>query len=376
MNKGKDKIIILFPHLPNPRMLKRINALKEEYIVEVIYWDRGLGFEKINQIDPTIKKKVIQKKANEGNPLGRIRTTIKVLLDALKFIRNSKPKYLYISKLDMLSVGFIYKHFFNSSVELIYEVSDLHSLVIDKQKNVTKKVVSVALYKTEKLLCKNLLLLVVTSEYFYKNYYSEFVEESKVLFIPNTPNQAVFNGFSRKKNNKFTIGFIGSVRYAKQLKMLIDAAEISDVNVFIAGKGVDYKNIREYAKGKSFVEMYGEYEYENEIKSLYEKVDCIYAVYDASLKNVQIALPNRLYEAIYTCTPIIATKDTYLGELVERLEIGKNINYTNITELVEAINQLKSNESLIKSIEAKEENLKEKWVLERFNKKLLEAIRA
>ncbi|WP_257348287.1 glycosyltransferase [Pseudalkalibacillus decolorationis] len=375
MKNGKSGIIMLFPHLPNPRMLKRINALKEDYLVEVIYWDRGTEFDKINQIPPTIKKNVIHRKANEGNPLRRIGTTIKVLMDALKIIRESKPQYLYISKLDMLMIGVIYKRFFNRTVEVIYEVSDLHSLVIDKQKKITKKFISEVLNSTEKLLCKSINLLVVTSEYFYKHYYSDFVNENKLLFIPNTPDSQVFNDFSRRQNQKFTIGFIGAVRYAKQIEMLIEAAEISDVNVFIAGKGVDYNRIKEYAKGKSYVEMYGEYEYEKEIKFLYEKVNCIYSVYDASKKNVQIALPNRLYEAIYTSTPIIAAKNTYLGEIVETHKIGETVNYNEIHDLVNVINRLKNDENIINCIEGEASHLKEKWVLKNFNKKLLDAIR-
>lgn len=376
MKNRKDKIIMLFPHLPNPRMLKRINALERDYIVEVIYWDRGTNFEKINQIPQTIKKHVIYKEANEGNPIGRIGTTIKVLKEALRIIQRSRPQFLYISKTDMLMIGVVYKSFFNKSVKIIYEVSDLHSLVVDKQKDIIKKMFSKALISTEKWLCRNISLLVVTSEYFYKYYYSNFIEENKLLFIPNTPSSEVFKNFSRRKNEKFTVGFIGAVRYGKQIEMLIDAAEICDVNVFIAGKGIDYSRIKEYSKNKPHTDLYGEYEYEKEIKRLYQRVDCIYSVYDASKRNVQIALPNRLYEAIYTKTPIIAARNTYLGNIVESNHIGKTINYNDNSELVNVLSELKNNEKLISEININSSNLSEKWVLEKFNIKLLKAIKS
>ena len=47
MDRGK---ILLVSHIPDPRMIKRINALKVEYKLEVIYWDRGISTGKVNQI--------------------------------------------------------------------------------------------------------------------------------------------------------------------------------------------------------------------------------------------------------------------------------------------------------------------------------------
>jgi succinoglycan biosynthesis protein ExoL len=366
----KKKVVMLFPHLPNPRMIKRINALKENYNVEVIYWDRGLEFNKVNKIPPAIKNYVLRAKANEGNPLGRLFITLKVMNKALNLIRTLQPDFLYISKTDMLMVGVLYK-FFKNPVKIIYEVSDLHSLLIDRQKGLVKNFVSQVLKRLEKQLCKYISLLVVTSEYFYKYFYGDIVEEKKLLFIPNTPELKIFEGFTRSINKKFTVGFIGSVRYGEQIKMLINAAEKCKTNVFIAGKGIDYENIKEYSMGKDYVQIYGSYEYEQEIKMLYSKVDCIYSVYDASKKNVQIALPNRLYEALYTNTPIIAAKETYLGEIVDKYKLGKVVSHNEVDELIEAINELKSSEDIFSQIETNATKLREEWVLEKFNKELL-----
>lgn len=373
MEKNK-KIVLLFPHLPNPRMLKRIQAFKKSNKVEVIYWDRGIGYNKKNELPSDVSKHVIKRKGNEGKPLKRLKNTVKVIIDALKLIKKIKPDLLYVSKTDMLFVAYIYKRLFNNKTELVYEVSDLHSLLIDKQKNISKKLVSWLLVKLEKMLCERIKLLVVTSEYFYSKFYKDVVDASKMLFIPNTPDPKVFNGFKRKKNKIYTIGFIGAVRYAKQIEMLIDAAELKGINVFIAGKGIDSQRIEKYAKDKGFVQIYGEYQYEKEIRSLYERVDCIYSVYDANMKNVQIALPNRLYEAVYTKTPIIAAKDTYLGELVEKYKIGKTIEHESMNDLIGVIEELRFNDDLVKIIKSNLAILKDKWVLERYNKKLLDAI--
>lgn len=375
MMKDKKSMIILFPHLPNPRMIKRINALKQVFNIEVIYWDRETESQKINNIPSGIQTNVIRRRANEGNPLRRIGTTLKVIKDSLKIIRQNKPQQLYISKLDMLLVGILYKRFFDKSVDITYEVSDLHSLVIDNHQNIKKRIISKIIKGIEKFLCKDIKLLVVTSDYFYKCFYKDFIDEDRVIFIPNTPNPSVFSSFERKQNKKFTIGFIGAIRYAEQIEMLINVGKKCDVNILIAGKGVDYNRIKEYSKNKNYVSIYGEYEYEQEIKKIYEKVDCVYSVYDASLRNVQIALPNRLYEAIYTNTPIIAARNTYLGEIIEKEQIGEVIMYDNSQELVDKINILKNDENRTNNISKKMDILKKKWILTEYNKKLIEKIK-
>lgn len=375
MNVKKEKMIMIFPHLPNPRMIKRITALQNDFSLEVIYWDRETGSEKKNKIPPYIKSTVIKKRANEGNPLDRIGTTIKVLIKALKIIRRSNPAFLYVAKTDMLLISVFYKLFFSKETTLIYEVSDLHSLMIDQQKGRIKQFVSFGLIRLEKFLCKYIKTLVVTSEYFYRDFYSNFLSKEKVLFIPNTPDPEIFNDFVKDENKKFTIGFIGAVRYADQIELLIDAAQFCDVNVLIAGKGKDSFRIEKYAAKYDNIQIYGEYEYDKEIKKLYEKVDCIYSVYDASKKNVQIALPNRLYEALYTETPIIAAKETYLGQIVIDYGLGKVVASDNISELISVIQELKHDYLLLKDIKTNASHLKEKWVLKNYNEMLLNHIK-
>lgn len=373
-NIGK-KVLVVFPHTPNPRMIKRVNALLTVYDVHVVYWDRNLGNKRINELPmESSKVTVIKRKANEGDPLKRIGTTISVIKDVVLIAKIISPDIMYLSKTDMLFAGFIYKNFIKTNTLLVYEVSDLHTLMIDIQNKAYKKLLSLILKKVERSLCKSIVLLVVTSEYFYERFYKKIVSKDKTVFIPNTPDSRVFENFKRKTRERFTVGFIGTIRYAEQLEMLIDSSVEANIDVFIAGGGKDYLRIKEYAKNFDNVEIYGEYEYEQEIKELYERVDCIYSVYNTKLMNVQIALPNRLYEAAYTATPIIASKNTYLGELVEKYGIGITISSDSKLELIQLLLKLKNDPNLIKNLAEKSNYLKGIWNLNEYNIKLLEAL--
>jgi len=371
---SKKKLALIFPHIPNPRMIKRVKALLTNYDVHVIYWDRDLGNKKINELPNNVKFTIIKKKANEGSPLKRIRTTYSVIKAVISIAKEVSPDILYISKTDMLLAGFLYRKLFSRKCNIIYEVSDLHTLMIDSQSKLLSKFISKVLIKVEEILCRSVSLLIVTSENFYEKFYKDMIPKDKVLFIPNTPDSSVFNNFQRKVHEKFTVGFIGAIRYADQIEMLIDASVEANVNVFIAGGGKDYSRIKDYAKNYENVEVYGEYKYEEEIKHLYERVDCIYSVYDVKLTNVQIALPNRLYEAAYTATPLIVSKNTYLGDLVEGYEIGKTISFDSKSELIETLLYFKQASGYTKRFEEKVKVFKRDWDLNKYNKNLLDAI--
>jgi glycosyltransferase involved in cell wall biosynthesis len=246
--------------------------------------------------------------------------------------------------------------------------------MIDVKRQLHRKFISKILSMFEQTLCKSISLLVVTSENFYEQFYKKTVTLDKVIFMPNTPDPEVFSGFQRNHNDRFTVGFIGAVRYAEQLEMLIDVSVEANIDVLIAGGGKDYLRIKKYAETYENVKVYGEYKYDDEIKGLYEQVDCIYSVYDTKLTNVQIALPNRLYEAAYTATPLIASKNTYLAELVEKYEIGRTIAADSKSELIETILYLKHNPGYFKSIDENAEIFKNDWSFNKYNENLLEKI--
>lgn len=217
--------------------------------------------------------------------------------------------------------------------------------------------------------------LILTSPYFWNAYFEKFLDESKYLFIPNAPSKKIFNEYEKKVHDNFTIGFIGSVRYVPQLKMLIDAVEElnKDIQVFIAGSGPGYAEIAEYSRDKSFVDIYGPYNYEKEIVSLYEKVDCIYSVYNIELENVKIALPNRLYESIVCELPIIAAKGTVLGDFIQDKMIGITVKYNDKEELKKELLRMVKSKKDMELYRGNCKRIKEDYYYENNSKVLLNA---
>lgn len=365
------KITILLSHIPNPRILKKIKALEEDYNINIIYWDRGYDIKESFEINQKNTVKSIYIKAPKGRGLKKLISLNKYKSKAIKELRKENPHIIHALNMDMLFIASLYKKRFNREVEIVYEVGDLPKYAFQKNIESLRSIIYKGLQYLEKLLTKEISKIIVTSPYFWEEYFSKFLAKDKYLFIPNTPYKKDFEDYRKKGHGPFTIGFVGSIRYSDQLKMLIDVVEELDcgIRVFIAGSGPAYGEILEYSKKKDFVEFYGPYNYKEEIVSLYEKVDCTYSVYDNKLKNVKIALPNRLYESIVCQLPIVVAKDTRLSQFVLEKDIGIEVSSYDKEDLRDGLLDLLQEEN----IEKFEENcrrIKDKYFYERNIEKL------
>lgn len=335
---GKMSIVFVLSHIPDPRLNKRINLLKGRYKTSLVCWNRGI-VDIWNMVLTDIESKEIHIKAMYTNPLKRIIPTFKFAIEAIKYLKKANPKCIYTENFDMLVVCSIYCLFKKKKPKLIYEIADLHKLIIDEPRGFVKNLMKKIIVSTEKRLCRNVNLLVITSKKFYDIYFRDFFPQEKTLFMPNMPALHPFSSYSPKNRDIFTVGFIGSVRYKEQMKMLIRAAETCKINILFAGGGLD-NEIETKCSDVTNIEYYGKYDYNTEIASLYEKCSCIYSVYDADLNNVKVALPNKLYEAIYCGLPIIVARDTYLAEIVKDLGVGVAVSHTDHEDLISALNKL------------------------------------
>lgn len=363
-------ILFLVPYVPIPRMMKRIKTAASVGETTVIYWNRGTDKDDTLLFPEGTSVYPIFEKANEGNPLKRIGATLRFGKKAYKLIRELKPNCIHVTKTDMLFVVWLYSLISKTKTKIIYEISDIHKMALNDSKKITDKLLKSFLSGIESLVCNVVDYLVVTSESFWTMYYSQWIAKNKVLFIPNTPEKAVFSNYIKKNHNDYCIGFIGKIRYTKQLKMLVDAAKQVNVKVFIAGNGVGLNEIKDYCLNMDHVEIYGSYNYESDIANLYGKVNCIFSMYDTEIKNVQIALPNRLYEAAQCHLPLIVSKGTELADIVETEEIGVSIEDSNYQVLVQVLEKLKIDIQYNNKLSRNCDKFSKKWDYSVVNQKL------
>lgn len=343
--QNKTEILYILSHSPDNRYKKRFETLRQAS-QHVIYWNKTGKEQK-----PTlpIGYESVDIKADQTNPLKRIPETLRFSKEVAKRIYKYRPKVLYVGNLDMLHIAYKYKKT-HPEVKVVYEVADLHRLIVDKQRGF-KALVRSVLRKREAKDIQCIDILVLTSMKYYDVYYSDIIEQEKTLFLPNMPILSAFHNYDANKHPKeFTIGFFGWIRYLDQLDMLIDAAEETNIKLLFAGSDNSGSSFSQRCKNLDFVEYYGPYDYEKEIAALYERVDCVYSVYNADLFNVRVALPNKLYESVYCEKPIIVAKNTYLAEKVLELGAGFAVDHENVHDLVSVIEKIKFRETEYQTI--------------------------
>ncbi len=331
-------IVFVLSHKPDPRMNKRINLLKGRYKTSLVFWNREtVDIWKLVHTD--IETKEIRVKVASTNPIKRIFSTGQFALEAIKYLIKMNPRYIYTGNVDMLAVCIIFWFLKKEKPKVIYEIADLNKLIIDEPNSLFKRFLKRVLVSTEKWLCGYVDLLVLTSGKFYDVYFKHFFSIEKVLVMPNMPMLQPFSSYRPKTSGMFTVGFIGAVRYKEQMKLLIRVAEACKVNILFAGAGLDHE-IEMLCADMPNIEYYGKYDFDTEVAALYGKCDCIYSVYDADLNNVKVALPNKLYEAIYCELPIIVAKGTYLAELVDNMGVGVAVSHTDDKDLFVTLKKL------------------------------------
>jgi len=155
--------------------------------------------------------------------------------------------------------------------------------------------------------------------------FKQFLPKNKnYILTHNIPKNRETVRKIKEKKEHYTIGFVGSVRYYKENCALIDQ--------FKSGGKYDLKyygtisagcDLEGYCKERNIehVSFMGQFN-NSEKNKIYRDIDIINSIYGDARLETKTAIPNRLYDAaIYKC-PIIASKGTFLGELVEKKGLG------------------------------------------------------
>ena len=364
-----EKYTFVLSYAAGPRMIKRIRLMREKFEVSVIFWKRSE--ENIWKFEETgIDQVEIYEPANYGKPLRRIKATIRFFRKANKYLNATQPKYVHVENLDMLLAASFYKRKCKDVIHLIYEVADIHELLLNDYRNPIMRIFQKALRHLEKNLCQGVDYLIVTSERFYDFYYKNLFDPAKYIFMPNMPNVRAFENYKPKKDGMFTVAFIGWIRYKQQLKILIQVSNQLGIDVLIAGSGAD-DEIKNFSSKFKNVTYYGKYDYDTEIAGLYNKADCIYAVYDRGKKNVDLALPNKLYESVYCELPLIVSKGTYLSETVLNWGVGYAIDCNDSKELANVLAKMKDKGEEYHKIQENCREMKRKIDIKNYNDSLL-----
>lgn len=137
-----------------------------------------------------------------------------------------------------------------------------------------------------------------------------------------------------------TIGFVGSVRYKDENMLLINALKNNSAyKLMYIGPMVFGCNLKEFCKHENIINVEFRGKFNNDDKpELYKSIDLINAIYGTFSLEVTTAIPNRFYDALIFKKPLIASKGTFLGEIVEKNQLGITVTL-DVQDIKASINQ-------------------------------------
>lgn len=127
-----------------------------------------------------------------------------------------------------------------------------------------------------------------------------------------------------KEKQVINIGFVGGVRYFDENTCLIDKLKNTfRYQLWYIGKPHADCDLQSYCAQQEVTNVSFVGKFDNAQKpELYRSIDMINSIYGNDSLEVTTALPNRLYEACLFKKPIISSKGTYLGEVIQQYGLG------------------------------------------------------
>jgi len=273
---------------------------------------------------------------------GRYHKRLIHLFKAIFKVRStlSRGETLYAFGLDMLMLAWLVRFFAkHKKVKLIYEVADIHSLLLGD--SVRAKM----LRRFERLMLKHVDLLVVTSQAYITEYYQKIQGMDKLphMVIENKLEPADITlspGLNPETAlEQIHIGYFGVIRCNRSWEILKRAAlrAQGQIKVYVRGIPLGIKDFEADARVNPYIDFDGAYVSPDDLPGMYGQVNLIWACYPYQgdqTGNWCWARTNRFYESCFYKKPMLAQLGTEDGRFVDHWHIGACIDLGDIEKAV------------------------------------------
>ena len=266
---------------------------------------------------------------------------------------------------------------FVKSIPMVFEVRDLWPEVPIQMGVIKNKPLINILKWFERFTYRYSKHIIALSPGMMKGVIDAGIEKDKVTMIPNFCNTDFFKPEESNKEllrdlagiDEPIISYAGAISYANKVELIIDTAEkLQKMNekVFfvIAGEGKLKPDLEKKIKEKElknvlFLGKINKYE----VLELYRRSLASLVLF-AKFPVLTTNSPNNFFDAISTGKPIITNMDGWIGDLIEKYNIGFSIDQDDENALMNAVVEiLKMNKNKIKDMEINARKL----AVEKFN---------
>nr|ABD17737.1 glycosyltransferase [Methanococcus voltae PS] len=315
------------PVTNDPRILKEAKALIEAgHDITIVAWDR-----ECKNPSETTKEGIniirVPVRASYGNMKEFIKTLPIFYKKAYKIIKKLDFDAIHTHDFDTAFLGYILKKQgikskdTNKRIKWVYDVHDLYESFVEKNNPNLSKIIS----KLDGIFMKNADTLIVTTEYVRDLLSKRMPEVSKkITIVSNSINSP--NILLKTDKSEFMVFYGGVLSRTRYILEMMDICEELNIKMTIAGIGVLENEIKKRCEKSNYLKFLGELPHKELLEEMND-YSLNFAIYDPSIQNNMISVPNKLFESMCLGIPIIVIEGSYMANVVTTNNCGLTVQF-------------------------------------------------
>ncbi|WP_148206307.1 glycosyltransferase family 4 protein [Thermococcus gammatolerans] len=353
MDGKKVFMLLTNPFKPDPRVYKEAKTLIElGFDVTVVAWDRERNHKLFEIVEGVrvCRIPIASKYASFFDFF--IKLPLFYLKAVLYVVKNKDGLYaIHANDFDTAPLAFFLSRLLG--VKFIYDIHDLyHSRISLLREKKTLNFLQRLILSLEIIHAKlaDSVITVTRSLGGRHKGVKEFlvnrgVVPDKVYVVWNTPELEFFPLIKRERGEKFTVGYIGTIRSVSSFIPLFEVARRDRrLKLLFVGSGASKGKIANLLTERYpnvDVEFIDEVPYHNVFK-YYTLCDAVYSMYPPT-DNIKRALAVKMFESIVMGIPVIVNRDTLMEDFVVlyRCGVSSNLSTEDMANALEKIIKVK-----------------------------------
>jgi len=367
MRKPKVVMTLSNPFKVDPRVYKEaLTLVNSGYDVTILAWDRE-GAHPVRETVDGINVERIRVRAKYGSIVGFVVALPLFYLAALIRLLKMDFDVIHTHDFDTAPLGVLIKLL--RGKPWIFDIHDIYFTRISLLKErPSLGALQRFLMKLEILHAKfaDVVIVVTRSlggryEGFKEFYVEKGVSPDKIKIVWNTPRASMFLEYPKlnmKKSEKFTIGYIGTIRTVSNFVPLFEIAKRRGYRLLFVGGGKSKEAVESIARNnfpEVDVEFTGSVPYDL-IPNYYLLCDVIYSYFPPT-ENVKRTITVKVFESAFLGVPVIVNAESLMEDFVRMNKCGVAIKEPSKEELERAI-------EMIKVLKFNPLRIRRKWVWE------------
>jgi len=339
----KILMILSKPFLLDPRVSQEAKSLGSKgHEITVIVWDRHKDYKSEELVNGIKIVRIHNNFAVDAlhtdilrNPFWW-RAAYKKGLELHK--KDFKFDIVHCHDLDTLVAGVRLKK--KLGVKLVYDAHEIFGYMIDR---FLPHIISNYALKLEKKLLKRVDFIITVNKPL-KDYFSK-ISDKPIEIVMNCKN-LVNSKYTPTNNKVFTVCYYGVFNSTRLFPDIVKIlGDIEDIKFLVAGKKENlFDAVKVRCEKFDNIEFLGTLPLDKVIDYTL-KSDAVLCMIRPTDKNAKIAHANKQFEAMVCGRALIASKDTYIGEMTEELNCGVVTEFSK-DGIIEAVEKLRDDPKL------------------------------